>query len=139
MAASAQTASPVHGLSAPSRAAAATALVPVALSSGLRRGIGFDKRGYSVLTTLGSVRGAPGSRVAGAELRCLAAAGGVAGWCSAAPAAAAFGEPGRARLRWRSVSALECSAASSESRIGAGLELGAPWDEALPLQAACPG
>ena len=47
-------------------------------------------------------------------------------WCSTAPAAAAFGEPGRARLQWRSASALECSAASSESRTGAGLELRAP-------------
>ena len=64
MAVDAQTASLVHRLSAPSRAAAAIALVPVALSSGLRRGVGFDMRGFSVLTTLGSVRGAPGSRVA---------------------------------------------------------------------------
>ena len=117
MAAGAQTTSPVHWLSAPSRAAAASALVPVALSSGLRHGVGFDTRGCSVLTTLGSVQGAPGSRVAAGRLD----------------------EPGRARLRWCSASALECSATSSESRTDAGLELQAPWDEALPLQAAYPG
>ena len=54
-------------------------------------------------------------------------------WCSTAPAAAAFGEPGRARLQWRSASALECSATSSESRTGAGLELRAPYESMMRL------
>ena len=58
--AGAQMASPVHGLSAPSQAASGRrasereSRAEAALSSSLRRGIGFDACGCSVLTALGS-------------------------------------------------------------------------------------
>ena len=99
-----------------SRPAVATVLVPAALSSGLRRSIGFDAHGCSVLTALGSSVGSSRQRGGGGkaplpvgrggELRRLAAVGGVARWCGAAPAEVASASRGECvsggvgRRRW---------------------------------------
>jgi len=44
--------------------------MPAALSSGLRRDVGFDADECSVLTHSAPVQGAPGSRVAAGRPRC---------------------------------------------------------------------